>query len=486
MSGLGAPIVFGDGPARASVGPECLSPYHPAPLAIDGVRYDSVEQWLETKRPGLTDRSVSRREVALVGNLAKFSQHPTLARYLGATGSRPLAYRGNSALGGESSVLGGENLCGRVLADTRAMLRTPELRPGDPTASLDLLCVVRRWEHTVASQRLSGKALSELNTVAPLAAAQAYAARGWPVMPLAWMAGGACACRAKGSCAHPAKHPLNRNGVRGASSDPEQIQQWWSAWPKAGIGLATGARSSLVVIDVDAAHGGDRTLESLAATKKLEPDTLTATTGGGGRHLLYVHPGAPHRVGNPAGRLPGIGTTPGVDMRGDGGYIVVAPSIHASGHQYRWEETSPPPAPTPPWVVAVEAPRRPAAALRLAPGASEELGAYADAVLRAEVGRVAQATQGQRNVELNRAAFALGTLVGAGVLDGAEAALHLSAAARRQGLSDTEAQKTIARSLAQGASRPRDMTGVLAQRRSRREAVASAVQNPTRGIGGLR
>jgi Bifunctional DNA primase/polymerase, N-terminal len=58
------------------------------------------------------------------------------------------------------------------------------------------------------------------------------------------------------------------------------------------------------------------------------PQTVESRTGGGGRHLYYAHPGG--HVGNRAGLRPGI------DLRGDGGCIVLPPSIHPSGNAYAW------------------------------------------------------------------------------------------------------------------------------------------------------
>lgn len=93
--------------------------------------------------------------------------------------------------------------------------------------------------------------------------------------------------------------------------------------------MATGARSGLVVIDVDPARGGEESLARLQSLMGSLPRTLTARTGGGGLHLYYRHPGV--ELCNTAGRLPGVAEElPGVDLRGDGGYVVAAPSRHAT------------------------------------------------------------------------------------------------------------------------------------------------------------
>jgi hypothetical protein len=125
------------------------------------------------------------------------------------------------------------------------------------------------------------------------------------------------------------------------------IRSWWGRWPQANIGLVTGEGSGLVVLDVDPRHGGHAGLEEMERRFGPLPATVEAQTGGGGRHLLFKHPG--ERIPNSAGLL-----GPGLDIRGDGGYIVVPPSLHASGRRYAWDETHHPayvePAPMPAWL----------------------------------------------------------------------------------------------------------------------------------------
>lgn len=132
-----------------------------------------------------------------------------------------------------------------------------------------------------------------------------YAERGWLVLPL-----------------RPReKVPLGAHGLLDATTDPTVI----SAWPDdANIGIRTGAVSGIVVLDADAGHGG---LESLDLLRL--PETATVLTGGGGLHYYFAHPG--HEVRNATGLLPGI------DLRGDGGYVVAPRSTHPNGNRYEWE-----------------------------------------------------------------------------------------------------------------------------------------------------
>jgi hypothetical protein len=100
-------------------------------------------------------------------------------------------------------------------------------------------------------------------------------------------------------------------------------------WPDTGIAVRTGAESGLVVLDVDPQHGGDDTLAELLAAHGVLPITVECFTGGGGRHIYFRHPGG--EVRNSAGKV-----GPGLDIRGDGGYVVAPPSPHPSGRRYEW------------------------------------------------------------------------------------------------------------------------------------------------------
>ncbi|WBO58048.1 bifunctional DNA primase/polymerase [Acidocella sp. MX-AZ03] len=162
------------------------------------------------------------------------------------------------------------------------------------------------------------------------ATALEYAALGWPVIPLHSVAGGNCTCEKRAACPTPGKHPRTKNGVKDASSDSAVIARWFGRWPDANVGIATGVLSGLMVLDIDPRHGGGESLEELCKRHTALPTTLSANSGGGGRHLFFRCPEA--RIGN-CTKLDGL---PGLDLRGDGGYIVAAPSIHASGGSYSW------------------------------------------------------------------------------------------------------------------------------------------------------
>ncbi len=108
----------------------------------------------------------------------------------------------------------------------------------------------------------------------------------------------------------------------------DEIRQWWTQNPNAGIAIITGKISGFVVLDLDAKH--NRSSKELRDSGLSLPPTACARTGGGGEHFLYKYP--KDRFKNHSGNIMGEG----VDFKTDGGYIVVAPSVHGSGKAYEW------------------------------------------------------------------------------------------------------------------------------------------------------
>jgi Bifunctional DNA primase/polymerase, N-terminal/AAA domain/Primase C terminal 1 (PriCT-1) len=189
-------------------------------------------------------------------------------------------------------------------------------------------------------------AVAELSA---LEAALAYAARGWPVFTLHTIINGTCSCHNPG-CTNPGKHPRTLHGFKEATTDKGRIREWWATQSQSNIGLVTGSTSGLIVLDVDAGKGGDDTLLELERKHGSLSKTVEALTGGGGRHLFFAHPGGVVR--NSSGRL-----GPGLDVRGNGGYVVAPPSRHVSGRAYGWDCTAHPDdvpvAPAPAWLLAL-------------------------------------------------------------------------------------------------------------------------------------
>jgi predicted P-loop ATPase len=165
--------------------------------------------------------------------------------------------------------------------------------------------------------------------------ALAYAERfGWHVFPVHCPKLGGCSC-GRPDCGAVGKHPRTPKGCLDASTDQATIRAWWAKWPDAGVAIATGRASGLVVLDVDPRNGGDDTLGELIAKHGQLPETVSTITGSGGAHYLFRYPAGVERVKSRA-----VGR--GLDCKADGGYVVAAPSLHASGRNYHWEVTSQP------------------------------------------------------------------------------------------------------------------------------------------------
>lgn len=141
-----------------------------------------------------------------------------------------------------------------------------------------------------------------------LKAALWYAKNGIPVFP----------------CKPGGKEPLTPHGFKDATTDLARITEYWGRWPDANIGIPTGATTGLLVVDCDPRNGGPVDRSSFVELFGPVPETAEVITGGGGRHFFFRYPG---------GAVPKT-LAKGVDLKGDGGYVVAPPSIHPSGGQY--------------------------------------------------------------------------------------------------------------------------------------------------------
>lgn len=144
--------------------------------------------------------------------------------------------------------------------------------------------------------------------------ANTYTKRNWAVFP----------------CIAGDKIPACERGFHAASTNPWELRKLWAGRTNLNIGVATGSKSGFWVLDIDG-ETGQASLEALEAIHGTLPKTLTSITGKG-RHLLWLYQEGMRNTANKVGA--------GIDTRGDGGYIVVSPSIHPSGAQYEWEDES--------------------------------------------------------------------------------------------------------------------------------------------------
>ena len=152
--------------------------------------------------------------------------------------------------------------------------------------------------------------------------ALSYLDLGWAVYPAhsVDMSTGMCSC-GKTDCPCPGKHPVGRwTEYQDRLPTKREVTLWFSRLD-CNIGMVTGGISKIVVVDIDGEEG-------ISSAKKLKLDsTLSVRTGGGGVHLYYS---SSESVSSKVRALKGI------DIRADGGYVIMPPSLHKSGNRYRW------------------------------------------------------------------------------------------------------------------------------------------------------
>lgn len=328
-------------------------------------------------------------------------------------------------------------------------------------------------------------------------AALDYARRGMAVIP----------------CSPVNKRPLlpkidgeaKTGGLKRASTSEEVIDTWWKKWPKAMIGMPMGEKAGAFVVDLDL---GDPVLIAGAAYldrlrewmrselgEELPPDVPIVETGSGGYHLWFAWEAA-HPVGNRGNLIKALAIEPAegtkaadggaakaahIDVRGEGGYVIVPPSVRADGRAYSFAQGAILELPAcPPKLLALIAKEQLSQATP-APGAArpqskapslsadDAVRRYALAGLDAELQKVRQAVAGTRNETLNEAGFKIGQLVGAGVLSEMVAIVSLDDIA--SGWPDLQkSQDTIRRAIADGRAQPRDLRPIVteAERRASR------------------
>lgn len=269
----------------------------------------------------------------------------------------------------------------------------------------------------------------------PLDAALDLAVKGFPVFP----------------CGQD-KRPLVK-WTEEATTDPQKVEIMWRQHPSAMIGLPTGPKSGLYVIDLDVDKKtgeavGETSLSALGLAD-LMVEGLSVCTPSGGRHIYFQHPG--EGFGNSAKRLGN-----GIDTRGDGGYVI-APGSQSGSQSYQVVTGNLDRAALPALPQSVRnllaAPKATSNVFRLDVGSQS---AWADAALAGELGKLMVAPEGQRNDTLNTVAFRLGQIVGSGRLDEAQVRGHLMGAAQAIGLMEQEASATVESGLSAGMQHPRD------------------------------
>ena len=220
------------------------------------------------------------------------------------------------------------------------------------------------------------------------------------------------------------KKPLINGGFKNATTDENQIRDWWQRWPNAMIAVPTGLASNMWVVDVD--RDPVRNIDGTAALAKLIsqhgelPPTLMTITPRGGRHLVFAWDNGVE-IRNSTGKV-----GQGIDVRGEGGYVCLPPSRRADGALYQWDPAG-----------ASQAVAAPSWLIELARSENRSRKrdkAWARAALERECEIVAKAQPSTRNNTLNTAAFNLFQIVAGGKLDEQEVRDRLFKAAEACGL----------------------------------------------------
>lgn len=266
--------------------------------------------------------------------------------------------------------------------------------------------------------------------------AQRYAEMGWAVFPVV-----------PGD-----KIPMTDHGVDDASSDWEDVRLWWQQSPEASIGLACGEVSRVWVLDVDvrtpAKNGslsGTDALSALEFEHGVLPETMTSSTGGGGKHIFFNLP--PNlKVRNRVNVRLKDGRRTGLDVRSSGGYVVLPPSLHASGKPYSWDIRRPI-ADAPEWLLRllfdVGGPGARVVPLPVIPMAYGATKVYANGALRRAAEAIASCGEGSRHETIVREASSIGRYVAAGLLNAEVAAQTLIAAGMNVGKPRHEVERAV-------------------------------------------
>ena len=265
------------------------------------------------------------------------------------------------------------------------------------------------------------------------------------------------------------KIPATPNGLKDATDNPDIIRQWWTATPDANISVATGAASGVWVLDIDGSDGA-AALTTLIAEHGALPVTPEQTTRNG-RHIFFKHPGGDTIIRNRTNIIKTPGGNGGIDVRGDGGYVVIAPSQHPDGGHYQWS-VSPskiPFAHAPDWLINLvlkkDAPSGQGAIPQTAPERQttptndlwNDYGSpyrFAENIVHDQLNAVRAAFEGSRNHTLNIAALKLGKLIPCGAVSYPQAHDWLLHAAIACGLPRAEAEATIKSGLHAGLADP--------------------------------
>ncbi len=270
-----------------------------------------------------------------------------------------------------------------------------------------------------------------------------YGQRGWAPVPLTGNT----------------KKPCLTDWPNVASSDEEYIRQHF-AHHDCNIGIVCGKKSNLLVIDVDIPDG-PASLKSLENQLGKLPDTLSQTTGGGGRQFFFLYP-AGVEIGNSVKKLGA-----GIDIRANNGQVVVPPSIHPNGNQYKWDNTLSPAALPQAWIDSIVQLQQPTHIRPAQPSALDEtfgLHPYINKALSNGMQKIADAEEGTRNETLFKVVAGLAGFISSGLLE--ENTLYVRAkqafqACHSDGMGEQEFNNTFSSAVERGKQTPREIPDKL-------------------------
>jgi hypothetical protein len=243
-------------------------------------------------------------------------------------------------------------------------------------------------------------------------------------------------------CLYGQKEPATKRGFYDATTNPATIKRWFGGSFKKNLAARTGQASGVWVFDED----NPDSLKALIAKNGPLPVTRQSQSSRGAHHWFKTTaipiPCSNGRVG------------PGLDVKAEGGYIVVPPSLHPDGPTYRWLNDAPI-VEAPSWLLVLArkpTPPQSPPPQRSAPPPSPcgPGGAYGAAALRSEIATLASTPAGDRNNQLNRSTFSLFQLVACGELVAADVERRLVEAAGVNGLVDDDGIRSVMATIASG------------------------------------
>jgi len=293
---------------------------------------------------------------------------------------------------------------------------------------------------------------------------------GWFVFPVWWINPhtGHCACQEGPNCTRPGKHPLVGQWKVAATNFDKTIMHWWKKWPLANIAIITGRKSGLVVVDIDlkdkiSGIKANLSFPDLVEEIQLNTNTITAITGSGGKHLFYKYPEIDKKI-------PCVtNLRNGIDIRADDGYVVVPPSIHISGKRYSWNMYFKPSKAKLlelndkllKLILEKKTPTKPPTKKKQKKDKDKDIllknihtTKFGYSLLRIHIKELNEAEKGTRNDTLNKISYTIGGYISTGFINEYEAIVELKNAAKKIGLSENEASRTIQSGIKNGLKHP--------------------------------